>query len=233
MSAELPLLRFVPVDDYACCVAVDAESEREGLRERKKRQTRETIVRIALELFDRQGFAATTIPEIAEAANVSPRTVSTYFQAKEDLVFPEAAATFDRLEAKLRSRGESRTTADALREWFAEELPKLEGAHAVLARRVIQSDEHLIGYSGRFRARGEEIIARSIAEDLSADPGELEPRMASAATLAIFGVLDSLKDKRDDCSPDDVDALGLLDRALTFVDAGIRALRDTAPASAR
>ena len=210
-------------------MAVQAETEREGLRERKKRQTRDTIIRTALELFDRQGFAATTIPEIAEAANVSPRTVSTYFQAKEDLVFPDSSQMFDRLEAKLAARGPQGTTADTLRTWFAEELPRLETEHAALARRVIQSDEHLIGYFARYRLRGEEIIARSIAEDLSADPDELEPRLASAATLAIFGVLDSLKKQHQDpCeehSP--ADALELLDRALIFVDAGIRALRDT------
>jgi len=212
-------------------VATEVQTEQEGLRERKKRQTRETIIRTALELFDRQGFASTTIPEIAEAANVSPRTVSTYFQAKEDLVFPDATATFDRLEARLRARDQQTTTADVLREWFADELPRLETEHAALARRIVQSDEHLTGYVARYRVRGEEIIARSIAEDLSADPSELEPRLASAATFAVFSVLDSLKDKQDDeCkTPHDIDAIGLLDRALTFVDAGIRALRDTAP----
>jgi AcrR family transcriptional regulator len=212
-------------------VATETQTEQEGLRERKKRQTRETIIRTALELFDRQGFAATTIPEIAEAANVSPRTVSTYFQAKEDLVFPDATATFDRLEARLRTRGKHGTTADVLREWFADELPRLETEHTALARRIVQSDEHLTGYVARYRVRGEEIIARSIAEDLSADPSELEPRLASAATFAVFGILDSLKDRQDDecATPHDIDAIGLLDRALTFVDAGIRALRDTAP----
>jgi len=210
-------------------VAVQAETEREGLRERKKRQTRDTIIRTALELFDRQGFAATTIPEIAEAANVSPRTVSTYFQAKEDLVFPDSSQMFDRLEAELAARGPDGTTADTLRRWFADELPRLESDHAALARRVIQSDEHLTGYFARYRVRGEEIIARSIAEDLSADPDELEPRLASAATLAIFGVLDTVKESKRGCEVHlPADALELLDRALIFVDAGIRALRDTA-----
>lgn len=215
-------------------MATEAHTEQEGLRERKKRQTRETIIRTALELFERQGFAATTIPEIAEAANVSPRTVSTYFQSKEDLVVPEADATFDRLEARLRERGEERTTADVLREWFADELPRLETEHAARARRIIQSDEHLTGYVARYRVRGEEIIARSIAEDLSADPSALEPRLASAATFAVFGVLDSLKDRQDEecATARDIDAPALLDRALTFVDAGIRALRDSAPAPA-
>ena len=61
--------------------------ETSGLRERKKERTRATITRVALELFARDGFAATTLSAIADAAEVSPRTVSTYFPSKEGIVF--------------------------------------------------------------------------------------------------------------------------------------------------
>ncbi len=62
-----------------------------GLRERKKAKTRDTIVRVALGLFAEQGYGQTTIAQIAEGADVSPRTVSTYFPAKEDIVFDLSA----------------------------------------------------------------------------------------------------------------------------------------------
>ena len=61
--------------------------ETTGLRARKKERTRATITRVSLELFARDGFAATTLSAIAEAAEVSPRTVSTYFPSKEGIVF--------------------------------------------------------------------------------------------------------------------------------------------------
>ena len=59
----------------------------EGLRERKKRQTREAIAAAAMALFVARGFDAVTVAEVARAADVSEKTVFNYFPAKEDLVF--------------------------------------------------------------------------------------------------------------------------------------------------
>lgn len=58
----------------------------EGLRERKRRQTRDRIAQAAMTLFLQQGFEATTIDQIAEAADVSKRGFFDYFPAKEDVV---------------------------------------------------------------------------------------------------------------------------------------------------
>lgn len=57
-----------------------------GLRERKKRRTREAIRSAAFDLFDRMGYAATTVNEIAAAAEVSPATFYRYFPTKEAVV---------------------------------------------------------------------------------------------------------------------------------------------------
>ena len=54
-----------------------------GLRERKKIQTKETIQREACRLFDENGYANTTVEQIAEAAEVSPSTFFRYFPSKE------------------------------------------------------------------------------------------------------------------------------------------------------
>jgi AcrR family transcriptional regulator len=71
------------------------EPSKPGLRERKKAKTRALIQQIALRLFREQGYAATSIEEIAEAAEVSTTTVFRYFPTKADLVI------YDDLDARL------------------------------------------------------------------------------------------------------------------------------------
>ncbi|MEV7239664.1 TetR/AcrR family transcriptional regulator [Streptomyces sp. NPDC003236] len=85
----------------------------EGLRERKKRQTRQYISDVATGLFVERGFDAVTVAEIAEAADVSVNTVYNYFPAKEDLFFDRSAGVTDRLARWVRGRpaGESAVAA--------------------------------------------------------------------------------------------------------------------------
>ena len=57
-----------------------------GLRERKKQQTRQAIHRARHALFAERGFEATTIADIAAAADIAPRTFSSCFASNEEAV---------------------------------------------------------------------------------------------------------------------------------------------------
>jgi AcrR family transcriptional regulator len=86
-----------------------------GLRERKKQQTREQIARVAMKLFLKRGFDAVTVAEVAEAADVSEKTVFNYFPAKEDLVFPNGEARWAALLDRIRDRPEGASLVQPFR----------------------------------------------------------------------------------------------------------------------
>src|SRR6267143_5174290 len=85
-------------------------STQPGLRERKKQRTREAIARAAHALFAERGYHATTLPDIAEAADVSTRTIFAYFPSKEDILFSDFALLKEALAQALaeRPQGEDR-----------------------------------------------------------------------------------------------------------------------------
>ncbi|MGH2751707.1 MAG: TetR family transcriptional regulator [Actinomycetota bacterium] len=86
-----------------------------GVRERKKLAARTALTSAALSLFQRNGFDATTVNDIAHLAGMSPRTFFRYFDTKEDVVFQDAPRHLEALRSYLRDRPESETNGAALR----------------------------------------------------------------------------------------------------------------------
>src|SRR5215813_3567608 len=84
-----------------------------GLRERKKSKVRNQLKQHALRLFLEQGYEATTIEQIAQQAEVSPRTFFRYFASKEDLIFDDEYD--ERLIAAFRAQPSELSVVGALR----------------------------------------------------------------------------------------------------------------------
>jgi AcrR family transcriptional regulator len=190
----------------------------EGLRQRKKQRTRATIAGVALDLFAAQGFQATTLRQIADAAGVAPRTVSGYFPSKEDLLFPDREAFFAELERRLTHREEGETTADALRSfirWLLDDLEHDPG-DARRRRSVVDGDPVLRTYERGLQERAERAIAAAAAVDLGLHADDLLPHMVAAATMA---ALDAIG-RNTEGGP------ALADQALVFVGGGVAALAE-------
>jgi len=75
-----------------------------GLRERKRAETRQRISDRATRLFEAHGFESVTLAQVAAAADVSVKTVTNYFRAKEDLFFDAEPAIRDALLAAIPDR---------------------------------------------------------------------------------------------------------------------------------
>src|ERR1700712_3670580 len=87
----------------------------EGLRERKKRATRDAIAASARRLFAERGFEAVTVAEVAAAADVSEKTVFNHFASKEDLVFAGGDTRLAQLQAAIVQRPPGSSVLDVFR----------------------------------------------------------------------------------------------------------------------
>lgn len=192
--------------------------EAAGLRERKKQKTREAITNAALELFCERGYQATTLADIAEAADVSTRTIFAYFPSKEDILFCNHAAMRDALAQALAERPGGKDALGTLRD-FIVSVAHEKGKQQAKLDRVIGSDETLCSHK---RARFSELqglLAAAIADDLGAGPDDLRPQVAAASVTAAFEVLERRGGKASH-KPEDVAAA--IDPAIAFVRAGLR-----------
>ncbi|HEY8547390.1 MAG TPA: TetR family transcriptional regulator [Acidimicrobiales bacterium] len=93
-----------------------------GLRERKKARTRDAIVAAAIDLFETKGYDATTIDEIAEAAEVSPRTFFRYFDSKVDVLMGRKDEPEGDIPARLATRPPEEGPIEATRQVLHQEL---------------------------------------------------------------------------------------------------------------
>jgi AcrR family transcriptional regulator len=184
-----PLVAAAPVAEAP---AAEAPA---SLRERKKLATRRLLRKAALELVGERGLASVTVEDIAEAAEVSPRTFFNYFPSKEAALFggdPDRAA---QLRNRIATGTPGQTALDALRTVLAEdsevmagELRLLGGDPAEWLRRmkVARTDPHVRAAHAAQMAMIERAIAEGLAVRLGADQEtDPYPQVLAAATVGV------------------------------------------------
>jgi len=194
---------------------------RPGLRERKKARTRAAIREHALRLFREQGYAATTVDQIAEAADVSPSTFFRYYPTKEDVVLQDeldvlALAAFEAQSPDLSPVAAFRAAArEAFTALDADDLAKLrETAELTLTvpeLRARAMDEY---------TRTIEVIAEAAAKRSGRDPNDFAVRILAGA---IVGVIMAATMPWTDLASRQptADMVDRIDAALAQLDAGL------------
>ncbi|MET9293722.1 TetR family transcriptional regulator [Streptomyces sp. NPDC003077] len=156
-----------------------------GLRERKKIQTRQAIRRAAYRLFAEQGYDATPVDRIAEAADVSPSTVFRYFPTKEDIVLTDEYAPT--LEAELRARPAGEPAITSLRHVALNALRRIateDHGELLLRVRLVRDVPAIRGRTAEHTARDTRMISAVLAERTGRTADDLEIRVVAAATMA-------------------------------------------------
>lgn len=192
-----------------------------GLRERKKQRTREQIVEAAMRLFAKRGYDATTIADIAAAADIAPRTFFAYFPSKEALVFVNTDENIDALAQALAERPEGEYAFATLRRWVDEQFAEgtIDDEAENLRKDLCRESAELQRVQHAVMARVEELLRVEVARDLDEPADSLRPQLVAAAAAATLRSLsDGPKRSREE-------GIAVLDDALAFLQAGLEELR--------
>ena len=188
-----------------------------GLRERKKAKTRAAIQEHGLRLFQEQGYGATTVEQIAEAAEVSPSTFFRYFPTKEDVVL------FDSTDALMFASFEAQppevSVVEALRRAFHEVYSAFTPAEFERE----QTRQSLIRSVPDLRARmlddlmaSIDLLAEMVGRRVGRAPEEIAVRAFSGALIGVIvGVFLAVNDLEP------IDYVEMFDAALAQLEAGL------------
>ena len=188
-----------------------------GLRERKKAKTKAAIREHALRLFHEQGYQATTVEQIAEAAEVSPSTFFRYYPSKEDVVLqddydPMLVAAFRAQPAGLSPVAALRGAMRAVFSGMPAEQMELERERQAL---VVSEPELRAGALDGLGATIQ-LVAEAVAERVGRRPDELAVRTFAGAVLGVL--LASLFAAAEDPT---VDIFARIDDGLAHLEAGL------------
>jgi len=176
---------------------------RPGLRERKKARTRAAIREHAFRLFREQGYDATTVEQIADAAEVSPSTFFRYFPTKEDVVLQDDMDLLW-LEA-IREQPPEVGPIAALRAGVHTAFARMGEAEWAQLRETSELALAIPAVRGRMLeelARTTQALAEAVAERTGRDPSDFAVRALAGAIVGIamaawFEVADDLVDYMD------------------------------------
>jgi AcrR family transcriptional regulator len=166
--------------------AENSQPNKENMRERKKGETRARLQEVALNLFEKNGYAGTTVEQIARGADVSFRTFFRYFPSKEDLVL------FDAYDSPLASAimtspktvGAIQAIRDAVIETYGKLSPVQRSLAQVRHELIMKEPELRMRYLARTMEEMT-IIERAIADRSGSRTDELAIQTMAGAIIGV------------------------------------------------
>jgi AcrR family transcriptional regulator len=188
-----------------------------GLRERKRARTRAAIQQHAVRLFRERGYAATTVEQIAEAAEVSPSTFFRYFPTKEDVVLWDDSDA--RIVAAFRAQAPELSPLQALRGALRAVFGDVAGPGSEHDREILALMRSVPELRARMLdefARTIQVIAQALAERVGRPADDLAVRTFAGAVIGVS--MAALLAAADDPS---ADYIALMDAGLALLEAGL------------
>jgi AcrR family transcriptional regulator len=204
-------------------------TEKFGLRERKKAQSRLAISNVATKMFIERGFDAVTVAEVAAAADVSVATVFNYFETKEELFFDREGEVIEAQRRAILGRKAGETITSVLRREFLAAIdagvPPLMAQGATFLRTI----EGSAALRARLRLgfeKAEALLAETLAEETEASAGDPTPQIVAAMLVAIQRTLmegaGAAALRGDAVAPTKRRLRRICDRAFVLLEGGLR-----------
>jgi len=159
----------------------------ETRRDRKRRSTHEALLEAALDLFEERGFAATTIEDITERADVARRTFFRHFPSKEAVLFPDPGEYEQRFTAALDEQPDPLTMSRVLDAFVAAAHRQAEEPHHRRRAAIVTASElRLAGTAWQAFATARDTVAATLA-DRTGLPAD-DRRIQMAASIGLFAI---------------------------------------------
>ncbi|MEU8803264.1 helix-turn-helix domain-containing protein [Spirillospora sp. NPDC048819] len=161
------------------------------LRERTRRAVRGELMDVGMALFARQGYDATTVEEVAQAAGMSKRSFFRYFDSKEDLVLGNQESIGEEVAQALAGRPADEPPWPALRRAFDLVVERMDSApdRALILLRMLNDTPGLMASQLARRSRWRELLVPHLHARLTpegASPHDPRPLALAGAALACY-----------------------------------------------
>lgn len=189
-----------------------------GLRERKKAKTMAAVQMHALRLFRELGYNATTVEQISEAAEISPSTFFRYFFTKEDVLLRDNydPVLVDAFEAQPSDRGPLQALrgamVSAIADMSADELDTMRERN-----QLIMTVPELRAAALNNLTQTMQLIAELAAKRTGRKPDDAAVRTFAGAVIGV-----NISVMLHYAEHPDADFAGLLDEALSKLEAGLQ-----------
>nr|WP_042193102.1 TetR/AcrR family transcriptional regulator [Kibdelosporangium sp. MJ126-NF4]CEL20567.1 Transcriptional regulator, TetR family [Kibdelosporangium sp. MJ126-NF4]CTQ89478.1 Transcriptional regulator, TetR family [Kibdelosporangium sp. MJ126-NF4] len=204
--------------------------EQPGLRERKKDATRRQLSNAALDLFEEHGFHNVSCAAIADAADVSKKTLFNYFSLKADVVLEVARKHHVHAAATVvREREPGQTPHGALRAFLINALVERhpitglsDDPEVLRLNRLIHTTPVLAEREAQYQEDSRRLLAEALIEE---GASELTARLIAAQIQGVHLVLVAENTRRVMAgeSPDDIhpDAVAATEHAFHLLEGGL------------
>ena len=174
-----------------------SDPAKEGLRERKRRETLQRIAEIGLNLFCEKGYDATTLEAIAAAAGISARTFFYYFKTKDEvLYFWQGTGFLEAIGPVLREESTEQAPLEAVHRCLRKLISRYETEKSAVVDRILNSTEALRARKQVFYGQLEQVIYAALSE-LWPQP-ERSSALRMTAMLSVGAMRLALENRRQD-----------------------------------